>query len=171
VTHAATPSVMPIEPVIKRAYCFFDGQSLFHSAKQAFGYTYPNFDVRKLAEHVCQANGWQLKQARFYTGIPDKSDNPHWHYFWMAKGAQMGRDGVKVLTRPLKYRNKEIRLPDGSIFTFLDGDEKGIDVRLALDVISLAHQNLYDVAIIFSRDQDLSEVADEIRLLAKTQER
>lgn len=83
----------------------------------------------------------------------------------------MGRDGTTVITRPLRYRNKQVRLPDGSTHSFLDGDEKGIDVRIALDVIRLAHRREYDVALVFSRDQDLAEVADEIRLIASEQER
>jgi len=83
----------------------------------------------------------------------------------------MGREGVHVFTRPLRYRNKAIKLPDGSQFTFLDGDEKGIDVRIALDIIRLAHRREYDVALLFCRDQDLSEVAEEIRLIASEQRR
>jgi hypothetical protein len=83
----------------------------------------------------------------------------------------MGREGVHVCTRPLRYRNKQVKLPDGSIHTFLDGDEKGIDVRIALDVIRLAHQNAYDVAVLFCRDQDLSEVAEELRLIARERDR
>jgi hypothetical protein len=55
--------------------------------------------------------------------------------------------------------------------TFLVGAEKGIDVRLALDVIRLAHQNEYDVALLFCSDQDLSEVAEEIRLIARERRR
>ncbi len=39
------------------------------------------------------------------------------------------------------------------------------------NVISLAHQNAFDVALVFSQDQDLSEVADEIRLIAGLQKR
>jgi hypothetical protein len=35
----------------------------------------------------------------------------------------------------------------------------------------LAHKNEYDVAVIFSRDQDLSEVADEIRAISIDQDR
>ena len=62
-------------------------------------------------------------------------------------------------------------MPDGSIHTFLTGDEKGIDVRLALDVIRLGHRQDYDVAWIFSQDQDLSEVADEIRVISQEQNR
>lgn len=83
----------------------------------------------------------------------------------------MGREGIHVYTRPLRYRNKQIRLPDGTIHTFLDGDEKGIDIRIALDVIRLAHENQYDVALLFCRDQDLSEVAEEIRIIARDQNR
>jgi uncharacterized LabA/DUF88 family protein len=162
---------MAKEPVTKRAVCFFDGQNLFHSVKQAFGYTYPNYDVSSLSDYVCVANDWKCVGKRFYTGVPDASDKPFWNHFWIAKGAQMGREGVKVFTRSLKYRNKEVRLPDGRTHAFLDGDEKGIDVRLAIDVIRLAHKNEYDVAVVFSRDQDLSEVADEIRTIAVDQQR
>jgi uncharacterized LabA/DUF88 family protein len=45
------------------------------------------------------------------------------------------------------------------MFTFVAGEEKGVDVRIALDVIRLAHRAEYDVALLFSQDQDLSEVA------------
>jgi hypothetical protein len=83
----------------------------------------------------------------------------------------MGCEGVWIFTRPLKYRNKEIKLADGSLHTFLDGDEKGIDVRLAIDVIRLANKSQYDVAVVFSRDQDLSEVADEIKTISEDQDR
>lgn len=162
---------MAVEPNEKRAVCFFDGQNLFHSAKTAFGYTFPNYDVSALSKAICTANGWQLTGMRFYTGVPDVSDKPIWHHFWEAKCAQMGREGVWIFTRQLKYRNQEIRLPDGNAHTILVGDEKGIDVRLAIDIIGMALKQEYDVAVVFSRDQDLSEVADEIKLISRTQDR
>ena len=58
------------EPHIKRAVAFVDGQNLFHAAREAFGHTYPNYEVAALAEQVCARQGWELKQVRFYTGIP-----------------------------------------------------------------------------------------------------
>jgi uncharacterized LabA/DUF88 family protein len=159
------------EPNPARAICFFDGQNLFHSAKSAFGYTFPNYDVVALAEHVCRVNAWQRTGVRFYTGVPDPADNAFWNHFWTAKCAQLGREGVVVYTRPLVYRNREVKLPDGSTHTFLAGDEKGIDVRLAIDVISCVLNNSCDVAVIFSRDQDLSELADEVRSISIAQKR
>jgi len=162
---------MRAEPSSKRAFVFVDGQNLFHCAKEAFGYTYPNYDPLKLARAICARHSWCCKVVRFYTGIPDSADQPFWHHFWTAKGAQMGRDGVSVFTRPLRYRNIRVRLPDGSPFSFLTGQEKGIDVRIALDAIRFAHRRDYDVAVLICRDQDLSELAEDIRLISLDQNR
>lgn len=148
---------------------FIDGQNLFHSAMKAFGYTYPNFDPLKLAKALCKKCDWSFQGVRLYTGIPDKEDNEQWHLFWAAKKLSMIRAGVYVYSRPLRYRNKTITLPDGTQHTLLVGEEKGIDVRMALDIINLAHKRAYDVALVLSQDQDLSEVADELRIIAKEQ--
>jgi uncharacterized LabA/DUF88 family protein len=162
---------MPPEPLAKRTVVFVDGQNLVHAAREAFGYMYPNYDVRALAERICAGRGWQLTEARFYTGIPDPQDDPRWHHFWSAKLAVIGRQEVRVYSRSLRYRNQTVRLPDGKTHTFLAGEEKGIDVRIALDVIRMAHRTEYDVAVILSQDQDLLEVAEEIRVIAREQNR
>jgi len=83
----------------------------------------------------------------------------------------LGRQNVHVFSRSLRYRNKRVKLPDGNEHTFLTGEEKGIDVRIALDIIRMAHRKEYDVAIVFSQDQDLSEAADEIRRISQEQNR
>jgi len=162
---------MPTEPPTKRVVAFMDGQNLFHAAKNAFGYRHPNYDVTALAGVVCQKQNWILTQVRFYTGVPDAADNGFWNHFWTAKLAQMGRQNIHVFSRPLRYRNQSVTLPGGQTQTILVGQEKGVDVRLALDIVSLAHRKAYDVALVFSQDQDLSEVADEIRQIAQEQGR
>lgn len=162
---------VPVEPAIKRVVSFIDGQNLYRAAKDAFGYCYPNYDVYKLSDCICKLRGWNLTQVRFYTGVPDPSDNAHWNKFWVGKLAVMGKSGIVVFSRSLRYRNESVKLPGGSIHTFLRGSEKGIDVRIALDVIRLANQNAYDIGMIFSQDQDLSEVADEVRTISRQQDR
>jgi len=162
---------MPREPAVKRAMAFIDGQNLFHAARESFGYPYPSYDVSALAMAICQAQGWALSQRRFYTGIPDPNDDPFWHGFWSAKLAVRGRQGVHLFSRSLRYRNRVVNLGDGTKHTFLAGEEKGTDVRIALDIIRLAHRQEFDVALIFSQDQDLSEVAEEIRAIAREQNR
>ena len=162
---------MNIEPAPRRAVIFIDGQNLFRSAKDAFGHNYPNYDPMALARTICLREGWELCQVRFYTGYPDPDDNPFWNHFWTSKFAQMGRQGIHVFSRTLRYRNETIIQPDGRESTVMVGREKGIDVRLALDILLLGFRREYDVAVVFSQDQDLSEVADEIRILAKSQGR
>lgn len=162
---------MRSEPQVKLTVAFIDGQNLFHAVRSAFGYTYPNYDVSALARTVSAAKGWQLAQVRFYTGVPDAGDDARWNAFWAAKLLHMSRQGVFTFTRALRYRNQVVNLPGGSQHTFLAAEEKGIDVRIALDVIRMAHRNEYDVALIFSQDQDLSEVAGEVRAISQEQGR
>jgi len=159
------------EPAHPRAVAFIDGQNLFHAVREAFGYTHPNFDVRALVTAICQRRDWRVIGVRFYTGVPDSSINPQWHRFWSRKLGVMGRERVHVFARPLRYRRRIIRLRDGSTRSILIGEEKGVDVRLALDAVRMAHRREYDVALILSQDQDLSEVAEEIRSIAREQAR
>ena len=162
---------MPVEPAIKRVVACVDGQNLFYAAKAAFGYPHPNSDPKALATQLCQMQGWQFVQARFYTGFPSADDKAFWNHFWQAKLLQLSRDGVHTFSRLLRYRLQTISLPNGATHSAVVGQEKGVDVRLAIDVISLAHQQAFDVALVFSQDQDLSEVADEIRQIAVLQGR
>jgi hypothetical protein len=109
--------------------------------------------------------------VRFYTGVPDATDNAFWNGFWAKKLLAMSRAGVWTFSRSLRYRNQTVKLPDGSTHAFLAAEEKGVDVRIALDVIRMAHRSEYDVAIVFSQDQDLSEVAAEVRTISAEQSR
>lgn len=162
---------MPAEPLIKRVVVFIDGQNLYHAVRESFGYTYPNFDVKALSLNICRIKGWELSQVHFYTGVPDKSDDAFWNHFWVTKLRVMTWQQVVVFSLSLRYRNQRVKLPDGTEHTFLVGEEKGIDDRIAIDVIRMAHHKDYDVALIFSQDQDLLEVAKEIRTISQEQDR
>ncbi len=158
-------------PQYPKAVIFVDGQNLFHAVKKAFGYTFPNSDITKLSQAICSAKGWVVQEIRFYTGIPDITVKPLWHDFWIRRLTAMGQTGIKVFKRNLRYHNQTVTLPNGVQGSVLVGQEKGIDVRIAIDVIRLAHAKRYDVAIILSQDQDLSEVAEEIRVISTEQNR
>ncbi|MCY3019370.1 MAG: NYN domain-containing protein [Planctomycetota bacterium] len=160
----------PSAPAAKRAAVFVDGQNLYHCVKETFGYTYPNYSFPPLALRICRQNGWEAKLIHFYSGVPDAADDPHWHTFWANKLRSMGWQGVKVFSRPLRYRNETIVI-GGAQHTVRVAREKGIDVRMAIDIIRLALRKEYDVALIFSQDQDFAEVADEVRVIAEEQQR
>ena len=159
------------EPAIKRAISFFDGQNLFHHARDAFGHATPNYDPVKLHRAVCGMHGWEPAGVRFYTGVHTREHNAFWHGYWERRKLAMQRQGITVITRPLRYRTIEVFNEHGQRKTRIIAQEKGIDVRLALDVIRLARQGAFDVGIIFSQDQDLAEVARDIRAIAREQQR
>jgi uncharacterized LabA/DUF88 family protein len=159
------------EPTVKRAVSFFDGQNLYQRAKNAFGYYHPNYDPLKLAEAVCAANGWERRGVRFYTGMPSQAEDPMWSSYWANRSRAMSRAGILVYSRPLVYQQVEIPTEDGSTSIKMVPHEKGIDVRLALDVVRLTLGNQLDVAILFSQDQDLSELASEIRQISRSADR
>lgn len=154
-----------------RAIAYFDAQNVYHSARRAFGIRWPNFDPIALTEAICDVREWQVQQVRFYTGVPDRRSDPSWHHFWTHKLAALSRQGVHVIQRPLRYRTHTIALPDGTTYPWRVAEEKGIDVRIAVDLVGMAYREQFDVAIIFSQDQDLAEIADEVRHIARIQSR
>ena len=161
----------PSEPVYKNCIAFIDGQNLFYAIKSAFGYSHPNYDVQLLAKAICQQQNWDLLKVCFYTGIPPKNINPKWHDFWAKKLAVMGTRQITTFKRELRYHQEYIELPGGGTKSVLVPREKGIDIRIALDIVRMASDEEYDVALLFSQDQDLSEVAREIRRISNKQNR
>jgi hypothetical protein len=55
--------------------------------------------------------------------------------------------------------------------TFLSGEEKGVVVGLALEALDTAQRKRFDVALFFSQDPDLSDLASLIRLVSGFQNR
>lgn len=165
---------MKQELVLKEnAVVLFDGQNLYRAAKAAFSVTHPNYDPKLLAEQVCKDLNLNPHQIKFYTGIPDKKRGGRdldWAYFWEQKSLTMTRKGLQVFTRSLRYRKDDVVCPDGHVFENSYAVEKGIDVRIAIDAVSAA-LNGHDHIIIFSQDQDLSEVAKEIKIIGKRTDR
>lgn len=66
---------------------------------------------------------------------------------------------VQVITRPLKYYSRTLQ--DGR--TSFEAREKGIDVLIALAMVTGAMRNEFDVAILFSADSDLAPALEQVR--------
>ena len=144
---------------------FIDGQNLYHLAKDAWlsgvtyptpPYAWPSYDVEKLANAlVTRQPGRTLTEIRFYTGVPNRSEHPYWHEFWLNKLRYLARRGIYV------YQGKVNR----------GGQEKGVDVSLALDLVQATHERRYDVAIIVSQDSDFSPAVSLAKQIAASQNR
>jgi hypothetical protein len=162
---------MPIEPSTKRAIAFFDGNGLFQSVKECFGYTYPNYNVGKLARLICEMQNWSIGEVRFYVGVPDPKGEFRKFAFWKKKLDAMARDGVTNVVRGLRYVMERATLPDGRNTTVRIGHEVGITVRIALDVMHAVQAGKCDVVLLFSQNQDLAEVAEQVRIIARENNR
>ena len=77
-----------------KTVAFIDAQNLFNAAKKAFGYHYPNYDVKALAKAICVQQGWRLVQTHIYTGAPLVKDDPDRNHFWSKKFLQMRRQKI-----------------------------------------------------------------------------
>ena len=130
---------------------FIDAGNMFHASN----YYKIKINYKKLVEFL-RRDRWLLR-AYFYTGVPtqdlDKSLKEQWK---KQKGFlnELQNLGIKVKTMPLK------KTPEGFI-------EKGVDVLLATDMVSLAFRNAYDTAILVSGDSDYVPVVEEIQELGK----
>lgn len=159
----------PNEPDVKRATVFIDGQNLLYSLRHAFGVRYPNYDPRKLAEEFCKKNGYELHAVRFYTGTETEQSNKFWYDFWKKKIDTMKQEGVITYTRPLQYRRVPDR--DDPSKQVMVPMEKGVDIRIALDIVQELQMRESNVMVVFSQDSDFCELSSEIRNIARKQGR
>ncbi len=147
------------------AIVFIDGQNLYHLAKTAWlsgvshptpPYAWPSYDVEKLANAlVARQAGRTLTEIRFYTGVPNRSEDSYWHDFWSNKIRYLARRGIYV------YQGKVNR----------GGQEKGVDVSLALDLVQATHERRFDVAITVSQDSDFGPAVGLAKQIAASQNR
>jgi uncharacterized LabA/DUF88 family protein len=148
--------------MMRRCLVLIDGQNLFHAARREFGYTWPNFDAGKLARLLSIRTASALCETRFYSGVPPASVDPWWHVFWANKCSQMARDDITTVTRTLRVHTEDNH-------TVLS--EKGIDLRIGLDMVRAAHEGEIDLMILVSRDTDFVEAIRESRLIAYNEDR
>ena len=148
-----------------RTTVFIDGQNLYRLALLAWGkartsetfrYSWPSYDVLKLASALVRRTpGRVLSEVRFYTGVPSREDDQRWNKFWTNKLFILRGQGVHT------YR--------GRVDNY--GNEKGVDVSLAVDLVHATHERSFDVAIIVSQDSDFVPAINRVKDIAGKQGR
>ena len=143
-------------------HVFIDGQNFYLSGRTEFGLKYPDFDVAKIADMIAGKIGAErADHVNFYSGMPVARFSPRWFEFWTNKIEAMEETGINTFTRPLRYTYEtDEQAPNG--VKILSTREKGIDLRLALDVMAAARRTNCEKIVIASRDQDFREVVEKI---------
>lgn len=154
-----------------RVKVFIDYQNVYHGARQAFGRgsEHPTFGhvrplrlgvlLRQLGESVDPAR--ELTGVAIFRGEPTARSHPTLQSASQKQIAAWRKAAlVTATTRPLRH-NPTAWDHTGRPTAWDKGEEKGIDVLLALDVALGAVRDEYDVAIIVSGDTDLVPALDE----------
>lgn len=149
----------------KRVVVFIDYQNVYRDARRAFGGGGYSSDgqidrilygqhLASLRKPRARRERRALEQIRIYRGRPHsekqaKTAAAHMRQVaaWEKAGEDWKPGGLKVITRDLRYPRDYPR--DGG-----RPEEKGIDVALAIDAVSMAINGELDIAILATTDTD-----------------
>ncbi len=139
----------------ERVVIFIDGSNLFHAIR----YMNIKIDYQKLVDFLKEDR--KLIRACFYGAIPQEKDikknSPEWESYIRQRRflEELSLQGIKVKLAKLR------RLPSGEYI------EKEVDIMLATDMLSMAHMNAYDTAVLVSGDSDFSYTVEEVQRIGK----
>ena len=149
---------------MSRIIVFVDAQNFYRNARRAFFddaidlYRVGQFHLRALGSLLCSRDtGRSLAAVRLYTGRPDAYLQPAAYRANVQQCQAWEQAGCYVFARQLRY---PYGWPDNA--GGQRPQEKGIDVRMALDLALLAYRGEYDVAIVCSGDTDLLPAVEEV---------
>lgn len=144
---------------LKRVIIFIDGNNFEKALKNLYGDNtkigYQKFSTH-VAEKICSG---KLQRIHYYTAVGDKEPNK----------VSATKNFVDYLNKHVprmtaKYGYLKIKGKDGNKWIY---EEKGTDVMIAVDMVSLAYNNAFDEAVLFSADTDFSPAISELKRLGK----
>ena len=158
-----------------RVGVFIDGQNVTIGARYAFGQG--NMHPLLLARAL--AGDHELVEVRYATGIPDPDiDRNRWEPERRRHDLMAATD-VVVLEKVLKYRwewqirdrdlgdprDHKNEVTQARVKSRNKGGEKGVDVWLALDALTMCARADIDMVIIATADSDLDMVPHHLRMI------
>ena len=151
-------------PSNTRAIVFIDGNNFYYKLKEIIGdrkdtisllgFNYNRFAVSLIKDSDLSGIKYYIGAVRRQTG-PQKEKSEKLYANQQKLLAKLHRQNVSVVLGSL------IQHPDKSFH------EKGVDVRIAVEMIRLAINNKYDIAYLLSSDTDLVPAVEEVRSLRK----
>jgi uncharacterized LabA/DUF88 family protein len=147
---------------MSKAFVFIDGSNFYHKLKD-LAYTAGgvisllDFDYIGFCKSLILFN--ELIEIRYYVGALKRRKS--------IKSEKIYADQQRLIA---KLQQQNITIVLGQLIQHPDKSfhEKGVDVRLAVEMIRLARRNSYDVAYLLSSDTDLAPAIEEVQLLGKT---
>ncbi|MBM4402609.1 MAG: NYN domain-containing protein [Candidatus Cloacimonetes bacterium] len=142
----------------KRVFILIDGSNFYHRLKEPeIGLTnLLQFNFNEFAKWLTRGN--KIVRKNYYIGVVRAKPN-------QIKAQRLRRNQQRLFAK-LKKQNWEIFR--GFIMkTGRDFHEKGVDVKIATDLIVGAYEDTYDTAVLVSSDLDLIPAIDKAKELGK----
>ena len=148
---------------MKRGFVFIDGSNFYHKLKELSGHfdekkRLLDFDYQRFAQWLVGEN--QVTGIRYYVGAINRKRGDK-------KSEELYANQQKLLAR---LHNQGIPVVLGTLIKHPDQSfhEKGVDVRLAVEMIRFARQDIYDIAYLLSSDTDLVAAVEEVGSFGKS---
>ena len=146
-----------------RVFVFIDGNNFYFKLKELKSkldgkYSLLEFNFRGFAEWLVRSN--KLVEIRYYLGVVRRRLND-------SKSEKLYADQQRLFR---KLQKQDINITLGQLIRHPDKTyhEKGVDVRLAVEMIRFARQDKYDIAYLVSSDTDLVAAVEEVQAIGKT---
>ncbi|MDP1689423.1 MAG: NYN domain-containing protein [bacterium] len=146
----------------QRAFVFIDGNNFYFKLRElSLGldgkFSLLNFNFREFSKWLVSSN--ELKEIHYYIGALKRQKNNE-------KSEKMYANQQKLIG---KLQQQKVYISFGQLIQHPDKTfhEKGVDVRLAVEMIRFARQDKYDVAYLLSSDTDLVAAVEEVQLFGK----
>jgi uncharacterized LabA/DUF88 family protein len=143
----------------KRVAIYIDGSNLYYKLKELDIKDITYFRYGNLAEYLA-GEGRNIVAKRYYVGAVRVKGGD--------KKAVRMQEGQVRLFNHLNSKAEGFNVKKGYLMKN-DGiyHEKGVDVKIAVDLLVGAYENMYDTAILISSDTDLIPAIQKIKHLGK----
>ncbi len=152
----------------ERVMVFIDGSNLYKSLKNLSDES--EGEVRIAFERFLKflINKRQFIRVYYYISVPPKDKDPE-NYEKQNKFAKVFQQVCTKhwLNHKVRFTTLKVLMGPGGEEKFI---EKGVDVKISTDMLSLAYKNAYDTAILISGDSDFHEVIEEVQRQGKVVE-
>jgi len=145
----------------KRLAVFIDGSNFYFKLKSLEIKNLSRFNFRGLIDWL--ARNREIVSVGYYIGVVRAKTNDE-------KGQKMRQAQINLFNF-LGSKQQKITVHRGYLMKN-DGvfHEKGVDVKIATDLLVGAYENLYDEALIISSDTDLIPAMEKVKQLGKAVE-
>ncbi|MDD5499955.1 MAG: NYN domain-containing protein, partial [Candidatus Nanoarchaeia archaeon] len=143
---------------MERVKIFIDGANFNYGIKSIEKrFTDFHFDFKRFCEFICKKR--QLVGINYYNASLKQDINPSLFKSQQIFFSRLRNDGISLI---LCKRQKRTDVNNQEYFTI-----KGDDINIAVDMVSGAYENEYDVAILISGDGDFKSAVLRVRKINK----